>query len=225
MLNSISIITLRYKESLWCTEKTQYRKFETNIPRKGTAGPQSQCPHSSVCERFIFSHDWSACSAAGKYVDQSWEYINRSQTRECGDFLSGNTSMGFLLQCAAFFVFPRWHPLRPLPMIAEKRNQAERKTIQLRPRRQARHNSPRLMRIFYWTKTRSKIIFYFYFLLFVWQLTLCELYFIGDLSVITISGALPRLLHGCRAKNRTPDLPPCPTSPTDILLCPQVCYL
>ncbi len=36
------------------TAKTQYRKFETNIPRKGTARPQSQFPHSCVCERFIF---------------------------------------------------------------------------------------------------------------------------------------------------------------------------
>jgi hypothetical protein len=26
--------------------------------------------------------DWSAYSAAGKYVDRSWEYINRSQAHE-----------------------------------------------------------------------------------------------------------------------------------------------
>ncbi len=36
-----------------CTAKTQYRKFETKIPRKGIARPQSQFPHSCVCERFI----------------------------------------------------------------------------------------------------------------------------------------------------------------------------
>ncbi len=36
--------------------KTQYRKFETNIPRKGIARPQSQFPHSCVWERFIYSH-------------------------------------------------------------------------------------------------------------------------------------------------------------------------
>jgi hypothetical protein len=42
------------------TEKTQYQKFETNIPRKGIAQPQSQFPHSSVCERFIYFHDRSA---------------------------------------------------------------------------------------------------------------------------------------------------------------------
>jgi hypothetical protein len=28
---------------------------------------------------------WSAYFAAGKYVDRSWEYINRSQTHECGN--------------------------------------------------------------------------------------------------------------------------------------------
>jgi hypothetical protein len=32
------------------------------------------------CERFIYSHGRSAYSVAGKYVDRSWEYINRSQT-------------------------------------------------------------------------------------------------------------------------------------------------
>ncbi len=41
--------------------KTQYRKFETNISRKGIARPQSQFPHSCVCEWFIYSHDRSAC--------------------------------------------------------------------------------------------------------------------------------------------------------------------
>ncbi len=45
--------------------KNQYRKLETNIPRKGTARPQSQFPHSCVCEQFIYSHDRFAYSAAG----------------------------------------------------------------------------------------------------------------------------------------------------------------
>jgi len=45
---------------------TQYRKFETNIPRKGIPRPQSQFHiHVSVSD----SHDPSAYSAAGKYVD------------------------------------------------------------------------------------------------------------------------------------------------------------
>jgi hypothetical protein len=60
-------VSIRY------TAKTQYRKFETNIPRQGIAGPESQCPHSCVCERFIYYHDLSACSAAEKYLDRSWK--------------------------------------------------------------------------------------------------------------------------------------------------------
>jgi hypothetical protein len=50
------------------------------FPEKGW--PQFQFPHSSVCERFIYSHDRSAYSAAGLYVDRSSEYINCSQTHE-----------------------------------------------------------------------------------------------------------------------------------------------
>ncbi len=33
----------------------------------------------------LYFQDRSAYSAAGKYVDRSWEYINRSQTQECGN--------------------------------------------------------------------------------------------------------------------------------------------
>ncbi len=47
------------------TAKNQYRKFETNNPRKEIARPQSQFPHSCVCERFTYSHYRSAYSAAG----------------------------------------------------------------------------------------------------------------------------------------------------------------
>ncbi len=35
--------------------------------------------YSCVCERIINSQDRSAYSAAGKFVDRSWEYIHRSQ--------------------------------------------------------------------------------------------------------------------------------------------------
>ncbi len=59
-----------------CISKTQYRKFETNISRTGIARPQSQFPHSCVCERFIYSND---------HLDRSWEYKNRSQTQDCGN--------------------------------------------------------------------------------------------------------------------------------------------
>ncbi len=37
-----------------CTAKNQYRKLEINIPRKGIPQPQSQFPHSCVCERLYF---------------------------------------------------------------------------------------------------------------------------------------------------------------------------
>ncbi len=47
------------------TAKKKYRNFETNIPRKGISGSQSQFPHSCVCERFIYSHDRSPYSAGG----------------------------------------------------------------------------------------------------------------------------------------------------------------
>ncbi len=36
-----------------CTGKTKCRNFYTNIHRKGMSGPQSQFPHSCVCERII----------------------------------------------------------------------------------------------------------------------------------------------------------------------------
>ncbi len=47
------------------TAKKICRKLEANIPRKGIAGPQSQFPHSCVCERIIYSHDGAAVSAGG----------------------------------------------------------------------------------------------------------------------------------------------------------------
>ncbi len=61
-----------------CTAATKCRKFETNIPRKGISGPQSQFPHSCVYERNIYSHDGSACSAGGNEAAlfPEKEYIN-----------------------------------------------------------------------------------------------------------------------------------------------------
>jgi hypothetical protein len=49
--------------------------FDFCISRKGTARPLSQFPHSCVCERFIYSHDWSTYFPAAEYADGSWEYI------------------------------------------------------------------------------------------------------------------------------------------------------
>ncbi len=77
---------VRHRRSfvLHCKEKIP--KLETNIPRKGFTGPQSQFPHSFVCERFIYSHDRSASFCCRKYVDRSRDYKNRSQTHECGNW-------------------------------------------------------------------------------------------------------------------------------------------
>jgi hypothetical protein len=33
------------------------------------------CYFRNIFERFIYFQDWSAYSAVGKYVEQSWEYI------------------------------------------------------------------------------------------------------------------------------------------------------
>ncbi len=69
------------------TAKTKCRKFETNNPRKGISGSQSQFPHSCVCERIIYSHDGSAFSAGGNmWTDPGNICINRSQTHECGNW-------------------------------------------------------------------------------------------------------------------------------------------
>jgi hypothetical protein len=56
MSNTITLVIISYADPSKSqpTAKNQYRKFETNIPRKGIARPQSQFPHSSVCERFIY---------------------------------------------------------------------------------------------------------------------------------------------------------------------------
>ncbi len=64
------------------TAKNQYQKFETNISRKGIARPQFQLPHSCA---YIPTIDLPQCLfCCRKYVNQSWEYINRSQTHEYG---------------------------------------------------------------------------------------------------------------------------------------------
>ncbi len=46
----------------------------------------SQFLNSYISEKFLYFQDRSAYSSAGKYVDQSWENINRSQRRECGNW-------------------------------------------------------------------------------------------------------------------------------------------
>ncbi len=109
------------------TAKNQDRKFETNIPRKGIAGPQSQFPHSCVCERLIYSHDGSAYSAAGrKYVDRSWKYINRSQAHEYGNWDWGEAAQfqeneyinGFFV---ALYIWIQKHPKKQFLTLQKRR--------------------------------------------------------------------------------------------------------
>ncbi len=46
----------------------------------------SSYTHMSLRDLYFFK-DRSAYSVAGKYVDRSWEYKNRSQTHELVDFV------------------------------------------------------------------------------------------------------------------------------------------
>jgi hypothetical protein len=61
------------------------RNFDLFIPRKGTARPQSQFPHSCVCERFIYT----PTIGTPIFLQQNTQtyqgniYINRTQKHEC----------------------------------------------------------------------------------------------------------------------------------------------
>jgi hypothetical protein len=85
------------------TAKTKYRYFETNIPRKGISGPQSQFPHSCVCEPFIYFHVWSAILLEEicrprlyKSLIDTWMLKLGLRPRYSQ---KRNTYMGFSLQC------------------------------------------------------------------------------------------------------------------------------
>ncbi len=86
-----------------------YWKFKTYIPRNETARPCYQFLHSCICERFIYSNDWSS-------ADRSWEYINRSQIHECGNWETEHYysvcgfSAAFHLQCVqhSTTLFSHW---------------------------------------------------------------------------------------------------------------------
>ncbi len=135
---SVPFRTVKYTYSTFAD--TLHGKSHFCIPFRGIARPQSQFPHSCVCERFIYSHianeeaakilykclvpifvfpemnllfpkqDCNVlspeflhsyicekfylfpgsvclfCCREKQYVDQSWEYIDRSQTHECGNW-------------------------------------------------------------------------------------------------------------------------------------------
>ncbi len=100
----ILYVWICYKGTLlYFTAKTQYRKYETNISKKGILWLQSQFPHSCVCERFFYSHDQSAYSAAEKYLDQSWKSLEDTWMWKLGlrphNSQKRNTWTRFSLQC------------------------------------------------------------------------------------------------------------------------------
>ena len=74
--------------SVACTAKTLYEKFETNIPKKGIARPQSQFPHSCVCELFIYCIPTIGLPILLQEIcgPIPWEYIRLWQTHECGNW-------------------------------------------------------------------------------------------------------------------------------------------
>jgi hypothetical protein len=59
------LLDILYYMFLVHTAKTKYRNSETNIPRKGISGSQSQFPHSCVSDLYVYFHNRSACSAGG----------------------------------------------------------------------------------------------------------------------------------------------------------------
>ncbi len=99
----------RLERQLLYTTKTQYRKFETNIPRKGIVWPRSQFTFMCLWQIYIFPQ--SVCLfCCWKYVDWSREYINRSQTHECGNWdwsraipFLGIQKWGFSLPCSQYW--------------------------------------------------------------------------------------------------------------------------
>jgi hypothetical protein len=69
--------------------KSKIRKKISQKRNCSILRPQSQFLNSCVCERFIYSHDRSVYSAAGKHVDRSRGYVIRSQAHECGNWAWG----------------------------------------------------------------------------------------------------------------------------------------
>jgi hypothetical protein len=79
------------------------------IPFLGIVWPLSQLPHSCVCERFIYSWDWSSYFSAAEYADQSWKYNNLSQIYECRDWETEHYNS--VLEIKVLFLgIDKWEP-------------------------------------------------------------------------------------------------------------------
>ncbi len=79
LFNFLNILTM----GLFVHCKDSLPKNRNKLTRNETARPRSQFLHPCFNERFTYSHDRSASSTEGKWVDRSWEYINRSEIHEC----------------------------------------------------------------------------------------------------------------------------------------------
>jgi hypothetical protein len=78
-------LTLSVWQSVTLCGTTLQRKSHLCIPFLEIAWPQSQFPHSCVCEQFIYSQVRSTYFLQQKrQIDRGNTYINRSQTQECG---------------------------------------------------------------------------------------------------------------------------------------------
>ncbi len=74
-------------------------RYTVCIPRKETARPQSQFLYLYICERFIYSHDWSTIYfPAAKYIN-AHRYMNVEIRTDAAQFPFWNILFQFLVQC------------------------------------------------------------------------------------------------------------------------------
>ncbi len=88
----------------WC--KRQYLKLETNILRKGIVRPQSQFLHSCGCKCFYIPRIVClfCCRKICGPILGTYKSLTDTRVWKLGplNFFSGNTYMGFSLQCGVF---------------------------------------------------------------------------------------------------------------------------
>jgi hypothetical protein len=95
--------------TLCCAAKKQYRKFETNIPRKGIAQPQSPFPHSwvSLSDFYISTVDLPILLQENMWTDpENYKSLNDTRMLKLGlrprNSQKRYTKMGLSLQCVYF---------------------------------------------------------------------------------------------------------------------------
>jgi hypothetical protein len=76
--STVQLFILRFYVWYFALQRGNTENSKQIFPEKEFCGLSPIFPHSCVCERFIYSQDRFVYSAAGKYVDRFWEYINRS---------------------------------------------------------------------------------------------------------------------------------------------------